>query len=168
MLPSVWLVSKYRYQLLMETLKRCTLVTCPITLSSKSYQNPVYENRYWWRLAWRSRSSCILQKWPILPLDPLSPSESCSSEWLHSDCCQIDLTELNFAVLILACIEGCYRHTQANSALVFIAGLESRMVFSEPKSVFFMKTQGRNFSWVGKMKTLNNWSVFISRTIWVF
>lgn len=61
------------------------------------------------------------------------------------------------------------RSNGANFTLILsIAAMEPRMLFSESKSIFIMKAQGRDFSQVSKMKTLNNWLVFILWTMWVF
>ena len=116
------------------------------SMLSKSYQNSVYENRqlwgvpeghaihpfstndeyYPWIIACHQRTVCL--NGTILTV--------------------VKFTWQNWAllaVLILAFAEGCGRRQPSKLCLPFVAGMEARMLFSGSKSVFFMKTQGREF-----------------------
>lgn len=66
-----------------------------------------------------------------------------ASFWLLSN--SLDRIELCLLFRYWLSLRDAVGGSPANSALPFIAGMEARMLFSGSKSVFFMKTQGREF-----------------------
>lgn len=66
-----------------------------------------------------------------------------ASFWLLSN--SLDRIELCMLFRCWLSLRDTVGGSPANSAPPFIAGMEARMLFSGSKSVFFMKTQGREF-----------------------
>lgn len=168
--PSVWSVSKYTHQLSMETLNRCTLVTCQITLCCPNLIKILFM---------RIGIYGGLSEEHAIHLFSKSDQFYPWIKWHHLRAAYLDgtiptvvtFTWQNWtllAVAILACIEGCCKKRLSKLCSCIYCWGEVKTLFSGSKSVFFMKTQGRNFSQVSKMKTLNNWFVFLLWTVWLF
>lgn len=111
--------------------------------------------------------------------DQITPSESCISGWHLSQCCQIYLTELNFAVLISACSDGCYKKQPSklcswiycwDGVQNFILWIKKCFLYENPREKFFAAQQNENFKQRGCFYLVDNMdllTVCLSPLTWV-
>lgn len=86
-------------------------------------------------------------------LGSILPSEIFISRWHHSDCRQIYLTKLNFAVLISACIEGFCRNQLSKLCFCVycwdtvqdvILWIKKHFLYEDSREKFFSDQQDKN------------------------